>query len=174
MKFLTLIFISGFLNTSQVKSYKVSYISEKKINLMGNISTLTSSLNVYATENSTVIRYDNVTTDSKNILDLNLPDSLIFDKSTWYNMTEGVRTVIPFDSVTITATEEYKVIFSLNCQKYILTNGNSEYECWVCKDLPNTIIPFPAAKGFEGAVLECKEKNSALVIKMKSIYFNNN
>jgi len=155
---------------SSITSFDAKYANEIKMEVMGKTVVIKTDVLVHANKKQTVIKYENPSSNSQNTLSLNFPDSILFIKKKWYNFTDGKQTEIPFDTLSIIATEEYKTVCSFKCQKFKIANSNSgESVCWVSKELPKNLIPFPGLKGLPGAVLEYENLNTGISFKMKTI-----
>ena len=155
---------------SSIKSFKAKYANEIKMEVMGKTIVIKTDILVHVSKKQTVIKYENPGSNSQNTLSLNLPDSILFMNKKWFNFTDGKKTEIPFDTLSIKAAEEYKTVCSFKCQKFKITNSNSgESVCWVSKELPKNLIPFPGLKGLPGAVLECENLKTGISYKMKTI-----
>ena len=107
-------------------------------------------------DSSRIVSVESAETEDNVSIQIKTPQNTNFNGKVWSSTTDGVRSISPFLIKDILVTTEEKYILGYRCQKLIgksVTNG-SDIFIWICKDLPETLMPGCGSPPMGGAILE--------------------
>ena len=167
MKILFIIFLSlanaeiCFGQSSILQKYQVSYTYSTKVAIDGlglaDVPFLIQFNVIGNKDSSEVLSFVEPVNPADNIkLVMNTQSKLIFNGKNWFSIDDGVTKLSPFGIDSTKKTDEEKVILGYKVRKYIGKTIVEGYEAviWVCKDLPETLMPGGGVPPIGGAVLE--------------------
>ncbi len=163
-----LIFLSVNLTVS--KSYKAIYAYESPIEISPNhMAVLRSDIISFSTSLTSIVYYENMGVSVEHFKIPNLPDTAIFQNSKCYILSNGQKTLMPFQNSTIKPMASFKNIKGYRCEKFSFKADDVTGECWVCKTLPKTITPVISMNVLPGAVLEYSVPDNGIIISLKTL-----